>query len=96
MCILWHPIPSFQVIGQYDDVKCKLAMCVLQDVANTDAVSNGVISDKTGCKNGIMSFQMNPVSVYSIIMAVFVFGGIVENAHCLLAFDIVILAHHME
>ena len=32
-CIQWHPIPSLQVMCQYDDVECTLAVCVLHDAA---------------------------------------------------------------
>lgn len=56
-----------------------------------------MIDDEPERRNGVTSsFQMNLDSVYSIRMAASVFGVIVENAHYQIAFDIVIVTHHLN
>lgn len=62
------------------------------------STSNSVINNEPGCRSGITLsvFQTNPGSVYSIMMATSVFGGIVVNAHCKPAFGTVLQAHHLK
>lgn len=58
-----------------------------------------IVWSTTNLKAGMESrrlFQTNRGSVYFIMMDASVFGGIVENTHCQVPFDNVLLVHYLK
>ena len=42
--IQWHPIPSLNVEGQYDDVECTLATCFIHDASKHEWLHHDAVN----------------------------------------------------